>query len=227
MDLSYGGSCYFREAIEPAKALEAFHRCEQRRSPRGRRVRSCYIDINIEHDDRGQPAGLYIESGGQMLLSEFITKYCPSLATLVDDNHRVTALFGCDTADEIDVLISFGADVDHASRYGETRLEELLTSEYVDEQMFDRLLHHGARIDLHNSNLDDLRWRNDWRYDRLVECRSSEQRCRAATKAYIYCLKQSGIFLRDIRMFMVKLLWRTRRWYDWSPDWMERLAKRK
>jgi hypothetical protein len=226
IDLSFQGG-YFANSIETAKALEACRASKQKSGPRGQRVRNGYIDIDMEYSEDGKPEALILVSGWEMLLSEFIADYCPSLATLVDVDQHMTALFYCKTVDEIDTLVSCGADVDHIGRYDETRLDELLPSEPVDEQIFERLLHHGARIDWFNSKVDDLRANNDWRYDSLVRFRLGEQRCRNATKTYLHCLNQCGIFPRDIRMFMVKLLWRTRRWYDWSPECMERLAKRK
>jgi hypothetical protein len=104
------------------------------------------------------------------------------------------------------------------------RVDLLLAQNDPDRLMIACLMRHGAKIDCwNNKRMKQLR--HDRLWDFVAEYCICELECRKSALVYLHCLKRSGIFPRDIRMFMVKLLWRTRRWYDWSPECMERLAK--
>jgi hypothetical protein len=158
-----------------------------------------------------------------MSLAKFISDYCPLYPTL-ENSRQMTPLFYCTTPEEIDVLISCGANVDHVNYHRQTSVDLLLAQDDPDLSMIGCLMRHGAKIDCwNNKRMKQLR--HDHLWDFVAEYCICELECRKSALVYLHCLKQSGIFPRDIRKMMVKFLLRTRRWYDWSPEFCRNIKR--
>jgi hypothetical protein len=88
------------------------------------------------------------------------------------------------------------------------------------------LLEHGANMERFLQRVKPIAYRpQDVAYNRIMEYQICEEECRNSVVAYMKCLGQQGVFPRDIRVLMGKFLWRTRRWYDWSPEGTYQAAK--